>query len=344
MDWLKSRFPIFDKDMIVRGLQEPVPSHLKKWWWCLGGAPAYLFAVQAVTGIMLTFYYVPNPHEAYESVWRITHTIPLGWWIRSLHKWSANLMVISVILHVMRVYFTGAYRAPRELNWVFGAVLMIITLLFSFTGYSLVYEQLAFWGATVATNLMDSVPVMGEHLARFIRGGDVIGANTLTRFFIFHIGVLPTAIVVFMGLHLIMVRTHGVTQLHFKNEKPDEKKTFRFYPDHILTELIIGIGILIVISAVAIIFPPELSEKANPLVTPAHIKPEWYFYFTFRWLKVVGLGTAMFTLGLATMMFIFWPFVDKLLLKTLKRDISIPLGVMVVLTTFALTLWEALAH
>ncbi len=343
MEWVKSRFPVDQQSIILR-LQEPVPNHLKRWWWCLGGMPAYLFIIQVITGVILAFYYVPEPSRAYESVARISHEIPLGWWVRSLHKWSANLMIVTVILHTMRVFFTGAFRAPRELNWIFGALLLIITLVFGFTGYSLVYEQLAYWGATVATNLADTVPLVGTYIARFIRGGSEIGPDTLTRFFVFHIGILPTLVLVFLSLHILMVRTHGVTELHFEDEDPKEKQTFRFYPDHILTELMIGVGLLIAISAVAVIWPPELSEKANPLVTPAHIKPEWYFYFTFRWLKIAGLNAAVLTLGLASAIFVFWPFADKALTRVFKRDLTVPLGIVAVLGIFALTIWEAMAH
>ncbi|MCP4603667.1 MAG: cytochrome bc complex cytochrome b subunit [Proteobacteria bacterium] len=341
--WIKSRFP-FDQDSILLRLQEPVPNHLKRWWWCLGGMPAYLFVVQVVTGIILAFYYVPDPARAYESVWRITYDIPLGWWIRALHKWSANLMIVTLILHTMRVFFTGAFRAPRELNWIFGAVLLILSLVFGFTGYSLVYEQLAYWGATVATNLTEAVPYVGVYLARFIRGGDTVGADTLSRFFIFHIGILPTLVLVFLSLHILMVRTHGVTELHFKDEKSEEGKTFRFFPDHIFTELIIGLGVLIVISAISVIFPMELQEKADPLTTPAHIKPEWYFYFTFRWLKLAGLTVAVFSLGAVSFIFVFWPFFDKALTRLTKKDLTVPLGILAVLGILVLTLWEALAH
>jgi quinol-cytochrome oxidoreductase complex cytochrome b subunit len=341
MGWIKSRFPV-DTSNIYMSLQEPVPNHLKRWWWCLGGMPAYLFVVQLISGILLTFYYVPDPAQAYESVHHITFDIPFGWWVRSIHKWSSNLMIISVILHVMRVFFSGAYRKPREINWMFGAGLLLVTLAFGFTGYSLVYEQLSYWGVTVAANLAQAVPWIGEYIANFIRGGDSFGANTLTRFFVFHIGILPTAIVVLMGLHIMMVRTLGVTELHFKNEDPG--KTFRFFPDHILTELLIGVGLLIVISAVAVIFPPGLGEKANPLITPAHIKPEWYFYFSFRWLKMTGLTTAVITMGIAMVGFIFWPLIDSLLSNVTKRDLSIPLGVIAVISLFVLTLVEALGY
>jgi len=164
--WLRSRFPV-DPEKLGTSLNEPVPNHLKKWWFCVGGTPAYLFVVQAITGILLTFYYVPEPSQAYDSVAHITNDVPFGWWVRSLHKWSSNFMIVAVILHAMRVYFTGAYRKPREFTWATGAILLILTMVFGFTGYSLVYEQLSYWGATVAANLTETVPIMGEPLARF---------------------------------------------------------------------------------------------------------------------------------------------------------------------------------
>lgn len=343
MGWLRTRFPV-DSQGLLRGLEEPVPGHLKRWWWCLGGMPAYLFLVQVITGIMLTFYYVPDPEQAYESVWKITHQVPLGWWVRSLHKWSSNLMIISLILHVLRVFFTGAYRKPRELNWMFGTLLLMVTLVFGFTGYSLVYEQLAYWGATVATNLAEAVPFVGEYLARFIRGGDTIGPNTLTRFFVFHIGILPSVIVVLMVLHILMVRTHGVTELHFRDETPEEQKTFRFFPDHVMTELMLGIGLLIVVSAVSIIFPPSLADRADPLVTPAHIKPEWYFYFAFYWLKLAGLTLSVLTMALAGLVFLLWPLLEVPINRFFKRDVSIVLGIIGFLGIMVLTILEAYAH
>ncbi len=341
-EWVKTRVPI-DLNDLQSSLNEPVPSHLKRWWWCLGGIPAYLFVVQALTGIMLTFYYVPDPSRAYESVAYITNTVPFGWWIRSIHKWSSSFMIVSVILHVMRVYFTGAYRKPREFTWVIGAIILLLTFAFGFTGYSLVYEQLAYWGATVAANLTASVPLIGEPMARFIRGGDVIGPQTLTRFFVFHIGVLPSLIVLLLGGHILMVRLLGVTELHFKDEDPDKEQVFRLVPEHLLTEMIIGVALLTVLTAFAVIFPAGLAEKANPLVTPAHIKPEWYFYFTFRWLKLAGLTVAVLSLGLAAFLFVMWPFVDSFLARVTRRDLSIPLGILAVLGILALTIWEALA-
>lgn len=341
--WILTRFPV-DPGKIGAGLNEPVPNHLKRWWWCLGGTPAYLFLVQVITGILLTFYYVPDPQNAYESIVHINEAVPFGWWVRSIHKWSATFMIIAVILHAMRVYFTGSYRKPRELTWVSGALILFVTLGFGFTGYSLIYEQLSYWGITVAANLTSSVPVFGEPLARFIRGGESIGANTLTRFYVFHIGVLPTLITLLLVFHIAQVRLHGVTELEFGDEDEGAGRYFRFIPDHLLTELMIGVTLMVVLSCFAVIFPAGLMEKANPLVTPAHIKPEWYFYFTFRWLKLTGLTTAVLSLGLAMFLFVLWPFVDGIITRVTKRDLSIPLGVVAVVVILALTVWEATAH
>ena len=169
--------------------------------------------MQAITGVLLTFYYVPTPDQAYESVAAITNEVRFGWYIRSLHKWSANLMVVALLLHMMRVFFTGAYRKPREGNWILGCCLLMITLVFGFTGYSLVYEQLSYWGATVAGNILEAVPFVGMQLADFLRGGATVGSNMLTRLFVFHIGALPTLMVVVLMAHLLLMRTHGVSEL-----------------------------------------------------------------------------------------------------------------------------------
>jgi len=340
--WLGERIPVKPEDL-RSSLDEPVPGHMRRWWFCLGGTPAYLFLVQCVTGMLLTFYYVPDPARAYESVARISQEVPFGWWVRGLHKWSATFMIIALVLHVLRVYFTAAYRKPRELTWVTGAIVLLLTFVLGFTGYSLVFEQLSYWGATVAANLTATVPFVGEPLARFIRGGDVIGADTITRFYIFHIGVLPTLLVICLVAHIGLIRLHGVTELHFADETPEEGE-FRFFPDHMLTELGLGLFLMVMLTCFAVIFPPELSDKANPLMTPTHIKPEWYFYFTFRWLKLAGLTVAVLSLGLGAFLFVFWPFVDSFLQRVLKQDVADLVGIVVFLAILVLTVWEAVAH
>ena len=345
--WLQERVPL-DLEALWVYSNEPVPLHLKHWWWCLGGTPALLFGVQVVTGILLSFYYVPDPRDAYESVQRIKDVVDYGWFIRSIHRWSSNLMIAAVILHMMRVYFTGAYRRPRELNWMVGVGILGITLFFGFTGYSLVYEQLSYWGATVAGNLTEAVPVIGGHLARLLRGGETIGDNTLTRYFILHIGILPAAMTGLLAFHILQIRLHGVTEFEFSGEdrRPTEgeEKTYPFFPDHAMSEVIIGVGLAFVLTCLAVIFPTGLEDKADPLNTPAHIKPEWYFYWTFRWLKLTGLRFAVLSTGFVGFLAAVWPFIDAWIRKRRPAsEASVWLGLAAVVVLVVLTVWEAVA-
>jgi ubiquinol-cytochrome c reductase cytochrome b subunit/cytochrome b6 len=343
---LKAMFPL-DWQIVQHMGAEPIPNHLKKWWFCLGGTILYLFAVQVATGIALTFYYVPTPQDAFASVAAITREVRFGWFIRSLHKWSGNFMIVAVMLHMLRVFFTGAYRHPRQLNWCIGFLLLATTLTFGFTGYSLVYEQLSFWGATVATNLADAVPLVGPWIAFFLRGGPEIGENTLTRFFILHIGVLPTVAFVLIAAHILMVRLHGVTELHFEGEQiSPEERHFRFWPDHATTEILIGVLLMYLLTITALIFPAGLGEPANPNETPLHIKPEWYFYFNFRLLKLTSLKlSVVLTMAIGAIAF-FWPFIEEWLARRWRVSDKVPvtLGVLAFLIFLLLTVWEAFAR
>jgi|GEM_PF-3980310 len=253
----------FDWELIRHAGAEPVPNHLKKWWFCLGGTVLCLFIVRVMTGIALAFYYVPSPEEAYSSVETITRDIRFGWFIRSLHKWASNLMIIAVFLHLLRVYFTGSYRHPRQLNWMIGCGLLATTLGFGFTGYSLVYEQLSFWGATVAANLMEAVPLIGPTLGQFLRGGGEIGANTLTRMFILHIGLLPTAAFMLVGLHILLIGMQGVSEHQFEDASHQDGRHFRFWPDHVTTELMIGVLLMYVLTLLALVFPATMGPPAD---------------------------------------------------------------------------------
>jgi len=324
---------------------EPVPHHLKKWWWCLGGTPMILFLIQAVTGLLLLFYYVPDPANAYRSVSNISYVVPFGWFIRSLHKWAANFMIIAVFLHVLRVFFTSAYRSPRQLNWCVGVLILASTLTFGFTGYSLVYEQMSFWGATVATNLAEAVPFIGHNIAYLMRGGHEVGPNTLTRFFVLHTAILPVMMMLLVGMHVFLIRLHGVTELYFKGEVvPEEKKYFKFWPDHVSTEAIVGLVIIYLLVIMALIFPAGMGQMANPAVTPEHIKPEWYFYFSFRLLKLTALKTSVLLTMLLGGVLLAWPFIENFVHRKLKisRDFSIFVGFVGFLGFLIFTVWEAL--
>ncbi|MCP4901481.1 MAG: cytochrome bc complex cytochrome b subunit [bacterium] len=345
---LSELLPI-DWEMLRHAGAEPVPFHLKKWWFCLGGTPMMLFIVQVITGVMLTFYYVPSPDHAYASVSTITHEIRFGWFIRSLHMWSSNFMIVAVILHMLRVYFTRAYRYPRQLNWMIGFMLLGITMTFGFTGYSLVYEQLSYWGATVATNLANAVPIVGPMVAFFMRGGPEVGAATLTRFYMLHIGVLPLAAMVMISAHVLLIRLHGVTELQFEGEKPstDEDRFFRFWPEHVTTELLIGVLLMYILTILSLILPASLGAPADPTTTPAHIKPEWYFYWDFRLLKLTSLKLSVLLTGAIGGIAFFWPFIDGWLEKKFKRGVDrivVAVGVLAFLGFLVLTVWEASAH
>ncbi len=339
--WIGKRFPV-DQQVLVSLGSEPVPGHLNRWWWCLGGTPAYLFTVLVVSGILMTFYYVPEPEEAYNSVSRITREIRFGWYIRGIHKWSANLMIVSLLLHVMRVFFTGAYRKPREGNWVIGCFLLLTTLGFGFTGYSLVYEQLSYWGATVAGNMAAAVPLVGEQMGSFLRGGESVGSNMLTRLYVFHIGALPTALIGLLLIHLVLVRIHGVSELG-SPVGPDSKR-FPFFPDHLFTEIAIALFLMFLLTFLAIVFPASMGPRADPLVTPEHIRPEWYFFWSFRWLKLMSERAAVITQGLFVASIIFWPFIDSRIRKRWpESEASVWIGVGGVLFLLGLTVWEALS-
>ncbi len=343
--WIGERLPIRG-DQLREMTNEPVPNHLKRWWFALGGTPAYLFVVQIVTGILLAFYYNATPEAAYESVAYITNEAAFGWYLRSVHKWAATLMVAAVILHQMRVYFTGAYRKPREINWMIGMLLLICTLVTGFTGYSLVYEQLSYWGATVGGNITDSVPIVGGLMKRMLLAGDEYNRNTLSRFFVLHAAVLPVAIVMLVALHITVIRIQGITEFEFKDEVGQEKKTFNFFPDHLYTELTIGLILMILLSALATILPATMGPRADPLVTPEVIKPEWFLYVTFRWLKLMSRTAAILSMGFIVFTMFIWPFIDEQIRKRWPAsEFSVWLGILGVFAIVALTVWEGLvAH
>jgi quinol-cytochrome oxidoreductase complex cytochrome b subunit len=343
--WFQERVPVSGVQ-IAELTNEPVPNHLRRWWFCLGGTPAYLFVVQIVTGILLAFYYQPAPETAYQSVQRITQEIDYGWYLRSVHKWGATLMIAAVVLHQMRVYFTGAYHKPRELNWMIGMCLLMCTLLIGFTGYSLVFEQLSYWGATVGANISDTVPWVGGFLKRLLLAGDGYNENTLPRFFILHAAVLPVTMILLLVVHIGLIRLQGITEFQFEDSPQDEQKHYDFFPDHLYTEVIIGLVLMIVLSVLATVLPATMGPRANPLQTPEIIKPEWFFYVMFRWLKLFSATFAVLTTGLVIFTMFAWPFIDAGLRKlTGKEEISVWIGIGGVFLIVGLTVWEAaVAH
>ncbi len=343
--WFQDRLPV-SGEQLRELTNEPVPNHLKRWWFALGGTPAYLFVVQIVTGILLAFYYEPSPTTAYESVAYITNEANYGWYIRSLHKWAATLMIAAVILHQMRVFFTGAYRKPREINWMIGMFLLICTLMLGFTGYSLVFEQLSYWGATVGANIADAVPLVGPFMKKMLLAGDAYNPRTLSRFFVLHAAVLPVALIGLLFVHISIVRLQGVTEFRFPQDEKTKKTHFNFFPDHLYSELIIGLILMIVLTTLAIAVPAELGPPADPLSTPEVIKPEWFFYVAFRWLKLFSATFAILSMGFIAATMVGWPFVDRWIRSRWpKSEASIWIGIAAIAVILGLTIWEgAVAH
>jgi quinol-cytochrome oxidoreductase complex cytochrome b subunit len=183
------------------------------WFYTLGSATLFVAVNQAVTGILLTIYYVPTPDHAYDSVQYITTQVAGGWLIRGLHHWGASVMVVLVVLHMLRVIIYGAYKYPREVTWMTGVVLLLVVIGFGFTGYLLPWDQKSYWATTVGTRIAGVVPFLGDWILRIMRGGNDLSAVTLARFFGAHVWVLPATLLLLVGTHLFLVIRNGISEI-----------------------------------------------------------------------------------------------------------------------------------
>jgi menaquinol-cytochrome c reductase cytochrome b subunit len=181
------------------------------WFYTLGSATLFAFVFQALTGVFLAMYYTPSPTQAYGSITHLTNDVWMGEFVRGMHKWGASVMIICIFLHMGRTFFFGAYKYPRELNWVIGVVLLILTLVMGLTGYLLPFDQRSYWATTVAANITGSGPILGPYLADFLRAGPEIGATTLSRFYAIHMLLVPGLIIALIGAHLYLVVKLGTT-------------------------------------------------------------------------------------------------------------------------------------
>ncbi|VVB86424.1 putative respiratory nitrate reductase subunit cytochrome b-561 [uncultured archaeon] len=208
--WLDDRFKL--RELLPSIVKHPAPEYaVSNPLYCLGGTAFLCFLILVITGIFLAMYYKPTPDEAYKSVQNIMTAVPMGSLVRSTHHWAANTMIAAVMLHMIRIYFMGAYKKPRELNWVVGIFLLLTVTTFGFSGYLLPWDQLSFWATKIGTGIAGSLPVIGGYISLLLMGGNDIGADTLTRFFAIHVLILPIAIATLLGLHFIMVRIQGIS-------------------------------------------------------------------------------------------------------------------------------------
>jgi len=212
-EWLDERMGLSEIYQVV--LDRKVPR--VNWWFTLGSASLFLAVMQGITGIMLSVYYVPTPDHAYDSINYIMNEVQFGWLIRGMHHWGATLLVITVFLHMLRVFFYGAYKYPREFTWITGVGLLLATLGMGFTGYLLPWNQRAYWATTVGTEIAGTAPLIGDFIMRVLRGGTELSAVTLARFFSLHIWIIPAVVLALLGIHLYLVIRLGISNIPREN-------------------------------------------------------------------------------------------------------------------------------
>jgi cytochrome b6 len=253
----------------------------------MGGVALFLFIIQVATGILLLLYYQPGVDSGYESVRFIVTKVHFGWLIRSIHSWSANLFMLVIFIHMFSTFFTRAYQKPRELTWMSGFILLALAMGFGFSGYLLPWNELAFFATKVGTDIAGALPFIGEAIKVVLRGGEDVTGATLSRFYAFHVALLPAIFTTILGLHLLFVQRQGMHAPEFFEKLPREKKkVIPFFPNFVLRDAFLWLIVLNVLLYLAVFFPWELGVKADPFVpAPEGIRPEWYFMFMFQTLK-----------------------------------------------------------
>ncbi|WP_337287036.1 cytochrome bc complex cytochrome b subunit [Candidatus Methylomirabilis sp.] len=318
--WLEERIDLWPLKHLIQ--KKVIPVHRHTVWYYFGGMTLFLFGIQVATGILLTLYYRPSGEEAYESVQFIMTDVQFGWLVRSIHSWSANLMVLTMMVHLFSVYLTQGYRKPRELTWVTGMMLFGVVLFFGFSGYLLPWNVLSYFATKVGTEIAGQFPFVGHILMRLLRGGDEVTGATVSRFYGIHIAILPALTTLILGLHLFLVQKQGMsvppTVERARAGRP--LPTMPFAPNFLLRDLFGWFVTLGLLAALAALSPWELGQKADPFApAPAGIRPEWYFVFMFQSLKYIPakvgpfdgevLGVLGFTLGGLFLLLV--PFLDK---------------------------------
>jgi cytochrome b6 len=347
--WIDERFGW--EDILAFTRHKTVPRHRYSYWYFLGGMTLFLFTIQVITGILLLLYYRPSPNEAHESLQYIMTQVRFGWLIRSIHAWSANLMILTAALHMFSVFFLKAYRKPRELTWLSGIVLLFVVLGFGFSGYLLPWNTLSFFATKVGTDIAGQVPLIGKWLLVFLRGGEDVSGATLTRFFGFHVAVLPGIATLLIGLHVLLVQRFGISvppklEAEWKAKPPDQRET-PFFPNFLLRELMAWYVALAILGVLAAFKPWELGVKADAFApAPPGIRPEWYFMFMFQTLKLIpakigfldGDLVGVLGFGAAFLVWALLPFLDPGRPGRVQRFITgagvFALGYVVVMTVY----------
>ena len=322
-------------------LRKPLPKHINLLF-SLGSLAMFLLLLQAATGAFLAFYYSPSPEHAHNAVTYISTEVPFGAFVRGLHHWGASAMVIIVVLHLLRVVLYSSYKAPRELTWIFGVLLLLIVLGFGFTGYLLPWDEKAYWATVVGVEIASTAPGLGDFVAKVMRGGAEIGAVTLSRFYALHTIWLPWLAFGLVGVHLFFVRYYGSSGT--PKNTPEEMKTGKpFYPHQVFEDVVGMLILFVILAAVAIFVPVPLEDVADPTNADYDPRPEWYFLFLFQLLKYFQgpfeiIGTFVIpTVGMLLLLFL--PFLDRSERVVLwKRPIALTVTSVSVIAIVVLTI------
>ncbi len=329
-EWLDHRTGI--QTAIRQFLYEEIPAS-SGWHQVFGSVAIFLFLTQAFTGVLLAFNYAPTPGDAYNSLRYILTELTGGRLIRGLHHWGASMMIVIVVLHMVQVLLYGAYKKPRETTWLVGVVLLVVTLAYGLTGYLLPWDNRAYWGTVVTTRIAGLAPVLGPYIQRLMgSGGGSVGVVTFARFYGLHVLLLPPATLILIGLHVYLVRKHGVAPAAGDEVLPNQQ----FYPRQAFRDTVAIFIAFAVLFLMAVLVRVPLEQLADPTDTSYVPRPEWYLLFLFQTLKlfsgpleVVG---AVVLPGLAMLALVLVPFIDRSqMVKVTRRTVAmafVTLGVI----------------
>lgn len=310
-----------------------VPEEATAWWYTLGMGwlSFYFFVLETITGIILMVYYIPSVHQAYATMLQIMGDVPLGNLMRNLHRLGGHFMVGVVFIHMIRTYVTGSYKAPRQMAWITGVALLLMTLVLSFSGYLLPWDQLAYWAVTIGSSMADSAPLIGNAVNLIVRGAPDIGQGTLIRFYLLHVLLLPLLALIFISIHYYAVRKAEISPFHelFEKKSPSKRK-IPFLPDQLFYEIaVIAVLTFGFIAINQFFWNAKLENHADPLVTPQHTKAPWYFLWLQGLLKMgdkFGFGVAY--PGLIFVVMFLLPYIDRNPSRRLKdRKIALVGGI-----------------
>ncbi len=296
-EWLDFRLKLVAP--IREAATHPIPKSSASWWYVFGSAALTVFGIQVVTGILLAIVYVPSAAQAWNSLQVLNHDLTLGWFLRAMHGWASNFMVALVLIHMLQVFLFGAYKFPRELTWMIGVFLLLMTLGMAFTGQVLRFDQDAYWGIGIGASITGRVPVIGGALVHLLLGGPIIGGDTLSRFFALHVFIIPGLLIGFVSLHLLMVLKLGINEwpmpgrivrrdTYLKEYEQLTHEGVPFVPDAIWKDLVFGASIMAAIAVCAAVFGPfGPTGQPDPTIIQATPKPDFFFLWLFSLLSLL---------------------------------------------------------